>query len=303
MKRSIVTPRRALVSITILLVVTSFLPARVAGAISSYPHHLLVGILSPISTVFLYITTTFRPALPHTDIIAPDKDLNRRYLVDQTLIAQLEQENAQLKGILQRFNRMPVDPASVHLLDATVIAVSNDPINPVLTIDRGTSSGVHVGFAAVWWEGLVGRVVSAGPRTADVRLITAEEAGIEVRIVPLMQQRPPGPITDLAGLNERAMPIDEGSMFFVDIDKNEQVNIDDVAHLHDRLWPDVAQGFIVGQVVDIIDTEDDPLLPLLLKRVLIEPTWRPLGSLNKVTILVPGRAQVPTQETPQETQE
>lgn len=284
MKRSIVTPRRALVVITLLLLVAGFLPTRAARVVTNTPNKLLETILGPVSGVFVSITTTLRPAMPIAPVIPPDKDPNRLYMLERAYSAKLEQENALLKETLQRWNAISSENRSVRLLDANVILVSNEPINPVLTIDRGAASGVREKMAVVWWESLVGRVVAVGPRTADVRLITAEQSGIEVRIAPLDPERPPGPVGDIGGINERAMPYDDGAMFYVDLDRDVPVNVGDVAHLHDRILPEEAQGFIVGQVTQIIDMPENPLL---LKRVLIQPTWRPLASLNRVTVLIP----------------
>ena len=60
----------------------------------------------------------------------------------------------------------------------------------------------------------------------------------------------------------------------------------DLAHLSDERWPAVAQGFVVGQVVNI---KPDPDNPMLYQRVTIKPRFD-LASLSEVTVLAPAPA-------------
>lgn len=100
-------------------------------------------------------------------------------------VNQLKQENAQLRGQaaltqLQQTRIAEVDALTglakstgYTLLTANVIAVGPaQSFAQTITLDAGTSSGLHVDLTVVDSGGLVGRVVSATSNTATVLLIT-----------------------------------------------------------------------------------------------------------------------------------
>jgi rod shape-determining protein MreC len=84
---------------------------------------------------------------------------------------QAAAENEQLKGLLNLKEQTGFDriPARVIARDASVWFNT-------ITIDRGSSSGVALNMPVVTGGGIVGRVISLSPWTAQVMMITDEKA-------------------------------------------------------------------------------------------------------------------------------
>lgn len=183
----------------------------------------------------------------------------------QELIAMLTQsrEMLQLEG--------------VQLVPARVSGFSGDPVRPVLTIDRGTFSGVHDGAAVVSGFNLVGRVAKAYAGSADVELITAAGTKLQVRILPPRTDDVPRELVEQLELEE------DGRWFEVQVEIDAAVEVGDLAHLIDERWPPAARGYVVGQVKRVAP---DPANPHLFKELVIEPL-PPLADLTRVTVLIP----------------
>jgi rod shape-determining protein MreC len=91
---------------------------------------------------------------------------------------ELEVENSQLRDLLGMAQR--TSPG--ELLPVSVIARDDTPYVQAVTIDRGTTGGVHEGSIVITHSGLVGRVESADPTSAKVRLITDINQSVAVRL-------------------------------------------------------------------------------------------------------------------------
>jgi rod shape-determining protein MreC len=122
--------------------------------------------LKPVRDLFGWAGDTFHAKGELKDV-RKDRDALRAQVVD--LQARVR-ENAQLKSQLQLND-------TVGLADnAPVVAhvIGQDPNLwfTQVTIDRGTSSGVRENQAVVNGQGLVGKVTTAGPRSAIVTLAT-----------------------------------------------------------------------------------------------------------------------------------
>ncbi|WP_188190664.1 rod shape-determining protein MreC [Nonomuraea sp. SYSU D8015] len=93
------------------------------------------------------------------------------------LAAELWAERAARASDAQRHRIRAAHPR-LTLVPAQVVAVRGDSV----TIDAGTRAGVGPDMAVVTAEGLVGRVVAAGPAVATVLLATAPSAAAGVRV-------------------------------------------------------------------------------------------------------------------------
>ncbi len=82
-------------------------------------------------------------------------------------LKSLERENEELRGVLGFATRAQRD-----LIPAEVIARSRDGWWQTIRINKGAEHGVSTNQAVISVDGLVGRVVSVAPRTADVLLIS-----------------------------------------------------------------------------------------------------------------------------------
>ncbi|NJP88516.1 rod shape-determining protein MreC [Nonomuraea sp. FMUSA5-5] len=107
---------------------------------------------------------------------------------DQVRVQELERNNARLAAELwaERAarareagrDRLQAAHPRMTLVTAGVVAVRGD----VVTIGAGTRDGVRPDLAVVTADGLVGRVVEAGPDVATVLLLTAPHASVGVRV-------------------------------------------------------------------------------------------------------------------------
>jgi rod shape-determining protein MreC len=133
--------------------------------------------------------------------------------------ARLEEENAVLRSRLaQAEARLAQDDAAGrvlaspsagagHLLPARVVATNTTVTGGrQLTVDVGQRDGVEPNLTVVAADGLVGRVVTVGPWSSDVRLLDGTDAAVAVRAgggvlgsvaagVPGRLSRAPGDLT------------------------------------------------------------------------------------------------------------
>ncbi|MGN6723133.1 MAG: rod shape-determining protein MreC [Marmoricola sp.] len=147
------------------------------------------GAHSPLSPIRSAIGTLAGPLEKAANAVAsPFADLGGYFHTNSSLrseISRLQAQNAQLQGQtaltqLERSRIAEVDALTglakstgYTLLSAHVIAIgSAQSFARTMTIDAGTSSGVHADLTVVDSGGLVGRVVSATSTTATVLLIT-----------------------------------------------------------------------------------------------------------------------------------
>lgn len=104
------------------------------------------------------------------DLIAENERLrqeNVRLLQWRVFAKKLEGENQELKGLLQ------FDPGpKARFISARAIADVGGAFARAALLNVGETAGVEVGQAVMTGNGLVGRVVQAGQRTARVLLLT-----------------------------------------------------------------------------------------------------------------------------------
>ena len=84
---------------------------------------------------------------------------------------QAESENERLRGLLNLKEKTGYDSVAAHVIARDPSAWFN-----TLTINQGSSSGVELNMPVVTGGGIVGRVVAVSPWTAQVMLITDEQA-------------------------------------------------------------------------------------------------------------------------------
>ena len=110
-------------------------------------------------------------------------------------VARLEAENATLRGQVAATSEVRYRAAELDALlqtsardDLDVVPARVVALGPAqsftrtVTIDAGTSSGVHADMTVVNYDGLVGRVVRATATTATVLLIADEKSVVGARL-------------------------------------------------------------------------------------------------------------------------
>jgi rod shape-determining protein MreC len=103
------------------------------------------------------------------------RDENTRLLKWQAVAQRLAHENEVLQGML---NVVP-DPRATFVT-ARVIGDSGGPFVRTALVNAGTADGARKGLAVINGEGLVGRLVEAGERSARILLLTDLNSRIPV---------------------------------------------------------------------------------------------------------------------------
>ncbi|MBR8740249.1 rod shape-determining protein MreC [Nocardiopsis sp. MG754419] len=146
-------------------------------------------------------------------------------------IAELEETNAELESELQaaRIDDQRADEldALLHLSGLggyevvpaqAVTRTTARGYAHTATLDAGTASGIEPNMTVVNGEGLVGRVIEAGPRTATVKLATDVNSSVGARLEQTRKigaitggSVPGGPEADMTlELFDMEAPIDQG---------------------------------------------------------------------------------------------
>jgi rod shape-determining protein MreC len=145
-------------------------------------------------------------------------------------------ENERLKGLLNL-----KETSGYDLVAARVIARDPSAWFNVITINAGSSSGIELNMPVVTNSGIVGRIVSVGPWTATVMLITDEQAAAGAIVGQLGQSNALGSVR---GLGQKGLV----EMRYVS--GLEKVEVGDYVLTtgQDGIYP---SGLNVGEVVEV----------------------------------------------------
>lgn len=133
----------------------------------------LVVILRPVGSFFAGFTKV--PSLKER--IGTLERENAVLRSQQNEVTDLSRENSSLRGLLAlraRFN--------LRTKPAQVIGVSPSNFERVVFIDRGADDGVRKDMPVIGADGLVGRVTSVGPSTAEVLLLLDQASAVAARL-------------------------------------------------------------------------------------------------------------------------
>lgn len=145
-------------------------------------------------------------------------------------------ENERLKGLLDLKEKSGYD-----VVPARVIARDPSVWFNTITIGVGSSSGIELNMPVVTGSGIVGRIVALSPWTAQVMLITDEQAAAGAVVGQLGESNALGPVK---GLGQRGL----AEMRFVS--GLEKVEVGDYVLTtgQDGIYP---AGLSVGEVVEV----------------------------------------------------
>ncbi len=154
---------------------------------------------SPLQPVRTAVAQALGPVEKQAAVVARPlaevPDLFRRNKTLRADLARLEAENATLRGQVASTSEVrhraaeldallrTSDRAEVDLVPARVVGLGPaQSFSRTVTIDAGTSSGVHADMTVINYDGLVGRVIRATATTATVLLIVDEESVVGARL-------------------------------------------------------------------------------------------------------------------------
>lgn len=92
-------------------------------------------------------------------------------------LAELSAENLRLRNLLNATELL-----SDKVLVTQLIGVSPDPVNHVVSIDRGSADGVYVGQPVIDSEGLMGQVLKVFDTHSQVLLLTDYRHAVPVKV-------------------------------------------------------------------------------------------------------------------------
>jgi rod shape-determining protein MreC len=191
-------------------------------------------------------------------------------------------ENERLKALLDL-----KDQTTIKSVPARVIARDPSVWFNTITINRGSSAGVEVNMPVVTPGGIVGRIITVGPWSSQVMLVTDEKAGAGAVVGQLGQS---GALGSVRGRADLGIGLIE--MRYVSGLEKVEVNDYVMTTGQDGIYP---PGLNVGRVVEVKNGTATQA-----HQILIQPGAQ-LDHLEEVAVLLyhPPPRSVPEQ-TPQQ---
>jgi rod shape-determining protein MreC len=207
--------------------------------------------------------------------------------VDRGDSARLEEENAVLRTRLaQAQARLAQDDAAGrllaspsagagHLLAARVVATNTTVAGGrQVTVDVGQRDGVEPNLTVVAADGLVGRVVTVGPWSSDVRLLDGADAAVAVRVGS-------GVLGSVAGGPQGDIARATGELTLALVDRGAVAVGDQVTTLGSVGGRPYVPGIVVGTVSAV-----DPAHGALTATAAVRPAVDP-NRLDVVAVVLP----------------
>jgi rod shape-determining protein MreC len=253
----------------------------------------LAGLFSPISRPVRGVSSLIYGRFHHETIIDEVSPQSPRS--DQTLLAENQRLSIQLESLQARFEELSKLNSDRHLVGdilplcrpATVTGADSSAGRDSMQISASLSAGLAKDRPVLHAQNLVGRTVSAGLGSAQVRLITDPGFAIMCRIAQYRFDdtgaRTPHRIEDLPvlvrGIGNGLMAVCSNLSYAKIHEKGIALN--DLLVLADPDWPANVQGLCVGKIADIRPQAKAPLL----SNILVEPQEK-LIELNEVMVMV-----------------
>ena len=243
------------------------------------PARLLRMVLTPGSSAFTFVTTTFRDTSDADLKVSDLMQLHEQVWRDGTLLKlyydnqRLRRENAALQHINERFG-----DSDVTLPMVAVTARQFESAGHQFTLGHGTRHGLHEGQVVVVGPNLIGQIIDAGRSSATVRLVSSPGTVINSIVAPANWSK-----TGLkkSQLETRQFEAGSDGTLTALVPKDAPVALGQIAFLRDEDWPAEAQGCAIGQVIKIEPVDEHPLRV----RVTLEP-MRPYQFIDKVVVIV-----------------
>lgn len=200
-------------------------------------------------------------------------------------VMQLEEsrlEAGRLRDLLMIHDALELDS-----IGARVIRDTGDSWARVMTIDKGTSSGVGVGDPVLSKDGLLGQVVEVAATSARVRLITDQRSGVAVLI---QSSRAEGVVRGNV----------DGTLTFDYVDNDIEVAVGDVV-ITSGTGGAYPKGLVVGEVLSVGEVGNS-----IFRKIMVAPAASTAGIEEVVVIVgaIPAPIDgvvdtVPSQEAPE----
>lgn len=182
---------------------------------------------------------------------------------DQATLSELTEENERLRAenvslaeSAQSAERLQElldlrDAYSLQSTAARVISGSTDSWSSTVSLDKGTTSGLTSGMPVTSPAGVIGQIVSCGPTTATVRLLSDESSSISCMV---QSSRAQGMLSGSAS----------GEVRLTLVPSDEEVSIGDVV-VTSGLGGVFPKGLPVGEVTSVESDPSDVYLDIVVE--------------------------------------
>lgn len=169
---------------------------------------------------------------------------------------RLRTENAQLTESAQSASRLQElldlqDTYSLQSSAARIISGSTDSWSSTVTLDKGTSSGLTAGMPVMSAAGVIGQIVSCGPTSSTVRLLSDESSSISCMV---QSSRAQGMLTGSAS----------GEVRLTLVSSSQEVAVGDVV-VTSGLGGVFPKGLPVGEVTSVESNPGDVYLDIVVE--------------------------------------
>lgn len=221
----------------------------------------------PLETVRGFFQTATMPVrYAGLAVTAPFRGLGNIFsnlTADQETLSELQEEVEQLRarnaeleeqaGSAERLQELLDLRSSYDLqsVSGTIVSGSNDSWSSTVTIDRGSASGVTSGMPVMTSAGVIGQVVSCGPSSSTVRLLSDEGSSISALV---QSTRSHGMLTGSA----------TGEVKLELVSSNQDVQVGD-SIVTSGLGGVFPKGLPIGEVVSVTNNPGELYLDIVVE--------------------------------------
>ena len=221
----------------------------------------------PLETVRGFFQTATMPVrYAGLAVTAPFRGLGNIFsnlTADQATLSELQEEVEQLRarnaeleeqaGSAERLQELLDLRSSYDLqsVSGTIVSGSNDSWSSTVTIDRGSASGVTSGMPVMTSAGVIGQVVSCGPSSSTVRLLSDEGSSISALV---QSTRSHGMLTGSA----------TGEVKLELVSSNQDVQVGD-SIVTSGLGGVFPKGLPIGEVVSVTNNPGELYLDIVVE--------------------------------------
>lgn len=163
------------------------------------------------------------------------------------------------------------DVYDIEGVSARVIGRSTDAWNQTVTIDVGSDDGVESGLTVMGAYGVIGQVISTGPSSSTVRLITDPQSGAAAMLQA----------TRAEGIVRGSI---DGLLYLENIEADVQVAVGDIV-LTSGLGGSYTRGLLIGLVVSVEGNVGDAS-----RRIVVSPN-ETASNLEEVIVVFSATAK------------
>lgn len=191
--------------------------------------------------------------------------LNIKQLKLQTQLqtfSLVKQENLQLKHLLSASNSLPSQ--NHNSMVANVLAVETNRARQLLVLNKGYSTGVHIGLPVFDAYGVMGQIIDVGRSSSTVMLVSDSKCA-----VPVMDER----------TGERAILVGTNNILhlsLINLPKTSMIRRGDRL-VTSGLGPYYPEGFPVGEVAEVRSNPGDDF---------IQVNVSPVALLNRTRLVL-----------------